>query len=108
MTGAAGLRREPERDGGPAFADLTAFQRDVLRVLDHDDGRKGLSIKAELESYYGTPVNHGRLYPNLDQLVDRDLVDKGQRDRRTNEYALTETARDELARRDAWVTGGDA
>ncbi|ELZ20434.1 PadR family transcriptional regulator [Natrinema limicola JCM 13563] len=34
----------------------------------------GLAIKRELEDYYGTEVNHGRLYPNLDELVDLGLV----------------------------------
>ena len=108
MMGASGHQHEPGWDNGPGFAGLTAFQRDILRVLDQDDHRKGTSIKADLEAYYGTAVNHGRLYPNLDTLVEESLIEKRQRDRRTNEYALTDAARDALARRDSWITGGDA
>ena len=97
----------PEVDGTGAVADLTAFQRDILRLLEREDHQKGTSIRAGLEEYYGIDVNHGRLYPNLDQLVDRELVEKETRDRRTNDYALTEAARDALDRRDRWVAGGD-
>jgi DNA-binding PadR family transcriptional regulator len=97
----------PEVDGTGAVADLTAFQRDILRLLEREDHQKGTSIRAGLESYYGIEVNHGRLYPNLDQLVDRGLVEKSERDRRTNDYALTDAGRNALDRRDRWVAGGD-
>ena len=89
------------------LADLTAFQRDVLWVLSHDDARKGLSLKAELADYYGEDLNHSRLYQNLDKLVDRGLVAKQARDKRTNEYRLTESARRALEARQEWQTGGD-
>ncbi|MFB6146994.1 MAG: PadR family transcriptional regulator [Halobacteriaceae archaeon] len=68
--------------------DLTAFQKNILVVLS-DEPRYGLAIKRELEEYYDKEVNHGRLYPNLDTLVDMGLVEKSERDKRTNEYALT-------------------
>ncbi|EMA68822.1 PadR family transcriptional regulator [Halorubrum aidingense JCM 13560] len=96
----------PEVNGTGAVADLTAFQRDILRILDQENHQKGTSIKARLEAYYGIAVNHGRLYPNLDTLVDHGFVEKGERDRRTNDYALTDAARDALDRRDRWVAGG--
>ncbi len=48
----------------------------------------GLAIKRELEAYYDDEVNHGRLYPNLDELVERGLIEKSQLDKRTNQYAL--------------------
>jgi len=69
--------------------DLTAFQRNILMVLT-EESMYGLAIKRELEDYYDEEVNHGRLYPNLDTLVERDLVGKSELDKRTNEYALTE------------------
>lgn len=69
--------------------DLTAFQRNVLTVLS-GGSTYGLGIKRELESYYDDDVNHGRLYPNLDELVEMGLIEKGEIDKRTNEYALTE------------------
>ncbi|EMA64683.1 helix-turn-helix transcriptional regulator [Halorubrum lipolyticum] len=89
------------------LADLTAFQRDLLWALSHDDARKGLSLKAELAEYYGEELNHSRLYQNLDKIVDRDLVAKQARDKRTNEYRLTESARRALEARKAWQAGGD-
>ena len=100
---------DDERDGDEpsGLADLTAFQRDILRLLDREDHRKGTAIRAGLEAYYDVEVNHGRLYPNLDQLVEKGLVEKSERDKRTNEYALTERARKALAAHDRWVAGGD-
>jgi DNA-binding PadR family transcriptional regulator len=86
--------------------DLSAFQRDLLWALSHDDARKGLSLKAELADYYGEDLNHSRLYQNLDKLVDRGLVAKQARDKRTNEYRLTESARRALEARSAWQAGG--
>ncbi len=68
---------------------LTAFQRNVLTVLA-GGSTYGLGIKRELETFYDDDVNHGRLYPNLDDLVEMRLVDKGEIDKRTNEYTLTE------------------
>lgn len=85
-----------------ALADLTAFQRDILWTLAHEGASKGLSVKDALEDYYGEEVNHGQLYPNLDALVDHGLVAKSARDRRTNEYQLTDAARDALGERLRW------
>ncbi|WP_066378815.1 PadR family transcriptional regulator [Halalkalicoccus paucihalophilus] len=68
--------------------DLTAFQHNILVILA-EEPMYGLAIKRELESYYGTEVNHGRLYPNLDDLVERGLVEKSELDKRTNQYELT-------------------
>lgn len=69
--------------------DLTGFQRDLMFVIARLDEPKGLDVKEVVEQYYGTEVRHGRLYPNLDTLVENGLVDKGQHDRRTNKYVLT-------------------
>ena len=69
--------------------DLTAFQQTILVVLA-ESPRYGLAIKRELESFYGEEVNHGRLYPNLDDLVREGLIEKSELDKRTNEYALTD------------------
>lgn len=82
--------------------DLTGFQRDLLYIVAGLDEPHGLAIKEELEQYYGTEIHHGRLYPNLDTLVDKGLVEKGQRDRRTNFYALTQRGRRELEARCEW------
>ncbi|SNZ12991.1 transcriptional regulator, PadR family [Natronoarchaeum philippinense] len=69
--------------------DLTAFQRNILTILA-EEPMYGLAIKRELESYYGDEVNHGRLYPNLDELVELGFVEKSELDKRTNQYELTD------------------
>ena len=61
------------------LTDLHAFQRDVLRMIAEMDEPKGLAIKTKLEQVYEEDVNHGRLYPNLDELVDKGLLGKGSR-----------------------------
>jgi DNA-binding PadR family transcriptional regulator len=68
--------------------ELTAFQQNILVILA-EEARYGLAIKRELETYYDSEVNHGRLYPNLDDLVEMGLVEKSELDKRTNQYALT-------------------
>lgn len=82
--------------------DLTGFQRDLLYVVAGLDEPHGLAVKSELEDYYETEVHHGRLYPNLDTLVEKGLVEKGQRDRRTNYYVLTGRGRREIEARRSW------
>jgi len=84
--------------------DLSAFQRDVLYTLAGLENAYGLAVKSELETYYEDEVNHGRLYPNLDELVDRGYVEKGQIDRRTNSYELTDEGWELLANRRRWET----
>jgi len=82
--------------------DLTGFQHDLLYVIAGFEEPHGLAIKDELEDYYGSEVNHGRLYPNLDELVDKALVEKGELDKRTNSYTLTQRGRREIAARREW------
>ena len=82
--------------------DLTGFQRDALYVIAGNDQPKGVEIKDELDGYYDGDVNHGRLYPNLDELVSKGLIDKGQKDDRTNEYSLTKRGQRELDARRDW------
>jgi DNA-binding PadR family transcriptional regulator len=82
--------------------DLSAFQRDLLYVIAGLDEPHGLAIKDELELYYEKNIQHGRLYPNLDTLVDKGLVDKDQKDLRTNAYTLTRRGERELQDRREW------
>lgn len=81
---------------------LTAFQRDILYVVGKLEDPHGLAIKQALEQYYNSEVNHGRLYPNLDQLVEQELILKGEKDDRTNEYQLTDWAREQIQQRREW------
>ncbi|WP_423745131.1 helix-turn-helix transcriptional regulator (plasmid) [Haladaptatus sp. SPP-AMP-3] len=79
-----------------AFTDLHAFKRDILyaiRALERDEPPKGLTVKRVLEDDYSTGINHSRLYQNLGQLVDAGLLEKGQKDERTNEYETTDATR---------------
>ncbi|ARS90189.1 PadR family transcriptional regulator [Natrarchaeobaculum aegyptiacum] len=82
--------------------DLTGFQRDLLYVIAGADRPSGQSVKEEVETYYSTEINHGRLYPNLDTLVNKELVEKGQLDRRTNYYAITDDGLEEIEARREW------
>lgn len=83
--------------------DYTRFQIDCLAAIA-EEAKYGLAIKADLEEHYGQEVNHGRLYPNLDRLVDQGLIAKSGLDKRTNEYELTEEGRDVLERMIEWWT----
>ncbi|EMA70393.1 helix-turn-helix transcriptional regulator [Halorubrum kocurii] len=85
-----------------SFANCSAFQRDLLWVLSHENTRKTPSLKAELDDYYGESIRQSHLYQNLDELVDRGLVAKQAR---TNDYRLTESARRTLSARQAWQAG---
>lgn len=82
--------------------DLSGFQRDCLYVIGGLEDPSGTSIKDELDGYYETEVQHGRLYPNLDELVQAGLVAKGKKDDRTNEYLLTEQGIQLLEERREW------
>ncbi|WP_253738665.1 PadR family transcriptional regulator [Halohasta salina] len=81
--------------------ELTGFQRDLLYVIAGSDQPSGQTIQQQLESHIDN-VNHGRLYPNLDALVEHGLVEKGAKDRRTNYYEVTPSGEQLLARRRKW------
>ncbi|MFB6092612.1 MAG: PadR family transcriptional regulator [Haloquadratum sp.] len=89
-------------DTDSAVRDLTAFQQNILVILA-EEPMYGLAIKGELEDYYGTEVNHGRLYPNLDDLVEMGLVEKSELDKRTNQYELTAAGHDALLDQFNWM-----
>lgn len=78
-------------DPAPDYGELTRFQIDVLFALAQTPNLKeyGLAIKQLLSDRYQEEVNHGRLYPTLDQLARDGLIRKGKLDDRTNLYTLT-------------------
>ena len=82
--------------------DLTGFQRDLLYVTAGLDEPHGLALKTELEDYYEKEIHHGRLYPNLDTLVEKGLIEKGEKDRRTNMYTVTRRGKREITARAEW------
>jgi len=70
-------------DGGVRWFDLTGFQLNLLREIVQMDQPSGQTIRRRLVAQTGDEINHGKLYPNLDELVDYQLVKKGEQDRRT-------------------------
>jgi DNA-binding PadR family transcriptional regulator len=89
-------------DADSVVRDLTAFQQNILAILA-EEPMYGLAVKSQLEAYYGTEVNHGRLYPNLDDLVEMGLVAKSELDKRTNQYELTDAGHDALLDQFDWM-----
>jgi hypothetical protein len=102
--GGLAVRDAATDDGaGPIpLSGTTGFQRDLLWVVRALDSPSGQEVKQALERHQGIEVNHGRLYPNLDELVDQGLVEKSQRNRRTNEYDVSRAGRETLRRRRSW------
>mgnify|MGYP000212267480 CR=1 FL=1 len=84
------------------IGDLTAFQRDILYVLAGLDDPAGIDVKDELDEYYTASVEHSRLYQALNRLVDKQLVEKGEKDARTNEYGLSDDGETLLRRHHEW------
>lgn len=88
--------------------DLTGFQRDLLvaieRLTEDGEGPHGLAVKAKLEEKGYGDVHHGRMYPNLNELVREGLVHKSEKDLRTNEYALSSRGRAVMADYVHWVS----
>ncbi len=83
--------------------DLTAFQRDLLYIILDASNPSGQEIKRNIESYYSQNINHGRLYPNLDELVEMGLILKNKKDDRTNSYEITQKGKDKIVERHMWI-----
>ncbi|RXK47824.1 helix-turn-helix transcriptional regulator [Halorientalis pallida] len=88
------MSKHDTKSADVSATDLTAFQKEALlaitRLEDSDEEPYGLGIKRQLQERLGEEVNHGRLYPNLDDLVDLGLLEKEALDKRTNTYTLSE------------------
>ena len=87
------------------MAQTTAFKYEVLVAAAALDEPSGQDIRRWMEHNQNPTltddVNHGRLYPNLDDLVEAGLLQKGEQDKRTNYYVLTDAGRNQLAARGA-------
>lgn len=81
--------------------ELTGFQRDILYIIAGLDEPHGMKIKEVVDQYHGS-TNDGRLYHNLNRLVEIDLVNKGEKDKRTNCYELTEEGTQVIENREKW------
>lgn len=71
--------------------DLTAFQTYLLCLIYRFGPTEGVTLQCALEELYPEEINHGRLYPSLDRLVESGLISKQTKesDKRRNEYALS-------------------
>ncbi|WP_227357562.1 helix-turn-helix transcriptional regulator [Haladaptatus salinisoli] len=69
--------------------DLTAFQTHLLCLIYRLGPTEGVDLQEALEELYPEPINHGRLYPGLDRLVEKGLISKQTKasDKRRNAYA---------------------
>ena len=90
------------------LSDLTAFQRDLLVAVRDAEEQHGLGLGDYLADYYNGEIHHGRLYPNLDTLVEKGLLQKAEIDRRTNKYELTTRGTRELETHTKWFAGESA
>jgi DNA-binding PadR family transcriptional regulator len=84
---------------------LTGFQRDLLVVTARVGPCKGLEIKEMVNRSGYDGVTHGRLYPNLDILDNKGLLEKSWRepDKRSNTYELTAEGTDALESYIQWT-----
>ncbi|WP_246988132.1 PadR family transcriptional regulator [Halorientalis marina] len=82
--------------------DLTGFQRDIVYVIAGREDPTGVAVKEGLGRCYDVEINHGRLYPNLDTLVDADLVVKRAKNDRANIYKLSDRGITALRERRQW------
>ncbi|WP_267642358.1 PadR family transcriptional regulator [Haloarchaeobius amylolyticus] len=82
--------------------DLTGFQHNLLVVLTKMDEPSGRELKKEIEESLDCTLPHGRLYRNLDTLVEKGLVEKGCIDGRTNFYEISEDGKEAIRERYQW------
>jgi DNA-binding PadR family transcriptional regulator len=69
---------------------VRGFNREILYIIARLGNPKGLAIKSELQQHFDEEINHGRVYPNLDTLAEKGLINVGEKDNRTKEYSLSE------------------
>lgn len=81
---------------------LTGLQRDLMYIIASLNQPSGQAVKERMEEEFGSGVTHGRLYPNLDTLVDEGFVTNVEVDQHANYYELSETGRQALIERRKW------
>lgn len=84
---------------------LDAFQRDVLYVIAGSTNPSGKVVQTALEQYYSKNVSDGRLYRNLDALVEMGYLEKSKQTDRMNRYSLTDTGVQAIKNRAQWRQG---
>lgn len=84
------------------LTELSAFQRDILAAVSRLENPIGVEIGDALEEYYSDGISAGRLYPNLEELVEGGLLDKRPRDDRSDYYVVTTPGREVFIRDLSW------
>lgn len=86
--------------------ELTAFQTTLMVAIRANKNPSGQTVRRWLESNDGhavDDVNHGRMYPNLNELIEKGYATKGKQDARTNYYELTDEGRKRLEARHGFI-----
>jgi DNA-binding PadR family transcriptional regulator len=86
----------------PAIHELRGIQRDLLFIISGLAEPNGQEIRAEMERSLTGDVQQGRIYSNLDDLVEEGFVEKGHQNGRTNCYTLTERGLAVIESRHEW------
>ncbi len=92
-----------DRDHLSTFLSLRAIKRDLLVALDRKGSQYGLEIKETLDAQRETELTIGRLYPNLDELAEQNLITKDQLTKRANRYEITDYGQQVLHSYRSWV-----
>ena len=69
--------------------DVNSFKRDMLVVIAGMDDPMGTELTAELQEYYAEEITVGRVYPQLDEMAEKGLIKKMDKNGRGNKYRLT-------------------
>jgi DNA-binding PadR family transcriptional regulator len=82
------------------------IQRDLLVAINGLGPVTGQEVAAELEEEYVEGVSNARLYDNLDDLCEKELVIKNENTGgRHNEYTVTPRGMREIAAYHGWLEG---
>ena len=88
------------------MVELTAFQYTLLSAANDLVEPSGQDIRRHVDAgpFHPSPMNHGRLYPNLETIVRAGLVEKGEKNDRTNLYTITDDGKDALETRASYLS----
>ena len=88
------------------MVELTAFQYTLLQAANELVEPSGQDIRRYINSspFHGSDMNHGRLYPNLETIVEAGLVEKGEQDDRSNLYTITDEGKAALETRASYLS----
>lgn len=84
------------------MGELTAFQRDVLFAVAGLDAPNGQEIRTDLGATQNRDVRSGHVYMNLEELIDAELLEKRDRNGRSNAYSLTDDGESWIGDRLEW------